>query len=43
MLITSIGPDCNKGQQTHTIFYITTGSVTHYLSEMSKYSKTKGQ
>ena len=28
MLVTSRGPACNKGQQTHMIFYITTGSIT---------------
>ena len=43
ILATSSSPSCNKGQQTDTIFYVTTGNVTHYLSEMSKYGKTKGQ
>ena len=41
--VTRSGPACNKGHQTHTIFYVTTGSETHYLSEMSKYGKTRGQ
>ena len=43
MLGTSGGPVLKKGHQTHTIFYVTTGSVTHHLSEMYKYGKTKGE
>ena len=43
MLVTSSGPAYNKGHQTETIWYVTTGSVTLYLSEMSKYDRTKGQ
>ena len=42
--VTSRDLACNKGHQTNTIFlYVTTGNVTHYLSGMSNYSKTRGQ
>ena len=41
--ITCSGLTCKKGHQTDASFYITTGSVTQYLTEMSKYGKTKGQ
>ena len=30
----------STGHQSDAIFYVTTGSVTHYLSGMSKYGKT---
>ena len=36
MGVTCNSPTCIKGHQTNTIFYAKTGSVTHYLSEMSK-------
>ena len=40
-VVTCTGPACIREHRTNKIFYVTSGSGTHYLSDMPNYVQTK--